>query len=136
MQTIIRLLLPLTGILLLVLSTQALSEKDNPICFRHKETHAIVRPCQTFKSDNDAYTRIFCMDESETMQPFKPANMDAWEQLEGDICTPQKVRRGCAQRDEIRRNIKRWLSKTQLSFIKQNKDIKLWAPYVMGGKIQ
>jgi hypothetical protein len=48
---------------LLVLSTQALSEKDKPICFRHKETHAIVRPCQTFKSDNDAYTRIFCMDE-------------------------------------------------------------------------
>jgi hypothetical protein len=90
MPTIIRLLLPLTGILLLVLSTQALSEKDKPICFRHKETHAIVRPCQTFKSDNDAYTRIFCMDKSETMQPFKPANMDAWEQLEGDICTPQK----------------------------------------------
>jgi hypothetical protein len=30
------------------------------------------------------------MDESETMQPFKPANMDDWEQLEGDICTPQK----------------------------------------------
>jgi len=30
------------------------------------------------------------MDEGETMQPFKPFNMDDWEQLEGDICTPQK----------------------------------------------
>jgi hypothetical protein len=69
MQTIIRLLLPLTGMLLLVLSTQALSENDKPICFRHKETNNIVRPCQTFKSDNDAYTRIFCMDDNDTMQP-------------------------------------------------------------------
>ena len=59
MQTIIRLLLPLAGMLLLVLSTQALSENDKPICFRHKETNNIMRPCQTFKSDNDAYTRIY-----------------------------------------------------------------------------
>ena len=90
MQTIIRLLLPLTGLFLIVLSTQALSEKDKPFCFMHKETHAIVRPCQTFKSDNDAYTRIFCMDTNDTMQPFKPTHMDHWERLEGDICTPQK----------------------------------------------
>jgi hypothetical protein len=89
MQTIIRLLLPLAGMLLLVLSTQALSENDKPICFRHKETNNILRPCQTFKSENDAYTRIFCMDDNDTMQPFKP-NMDIWEQIEGDICTPHK----------------------------------------------
>ncbi|ETR65810.1 MAG: hypothetical protein OMM_13683 [Candidatus Magnetoglobus multicellularis str. Araruama] len=90
MQTIIRLLLPLAGMLLLVLSTQALSENDKPICFRHKETNNIVRPCQTFKSENDAYTRIFCMDaENKTMQPFNP-NMDLWEQIEGDICNPPK----------------------------------------------
>ena len=90
MQTIIRLLLTLAGMLLLVLSTQALSENDKPICFRHKETNNIMRPCQTFKSDNDAYTRIFCMDDNDTMQPFKPTNMNDWEQIEGDICTPQK----------------------------------------------
>jgi hypothetical protein len=90
MQTNIRLLLLLTGMLLIILSTQALSEKDTPICFRHKETNNFMRPCQTFKSDNDAYTRIFCMDaENKTMQPFNP-NMDHWEQLEGDICDPQK----------------------------------------------
>jgi hypothetical protein len=29
------------------------------------------------------------MDDNDTMQPFKP-NMDHWEQIEGDICTPQK----------------------------------------------
>ena len=90
MPTIIRLLLPLAGMLLLVLSTQALSENGKPICFRHKETNSIVRPCQTFKSENDAYTRIFCMDADETLQPFKPSNMDDWEQIEGDICTPHK----------------------------------------------
>ncbi|KPA19730.1 conserved hypothetical protein, secreted [Candidatus Magnetomorum sp. HK-1] len=90
MQTILRLILPLAAMILLVLSTQALSEKDKPICFRHKETHAIVRPCQTFKSDNDAYTRIYCMDADDSMQAFKPTNMDDWERLEGDICTPQK----------------------------------------------
>ena len=27
--------------------------------------------------------------ENKTMQPFNP-NMDHWEQLEGDICDPQK----------------------------------------------
>jgi len=80
----------LTGMLLIYLSTFALSEKDKLICFRHKETNAIIRPCQTFKSDNDAYTRIFCMDVNETMQPFKP-NIDYWEQLEGDICLVNKT---------------------------------------------
>jgi len=91
MKTNIRLLLLLTGLLLIILSTQALSKKDTPICFRHKETNNFMRPCQTFKSDNDAYTRIFCMDaENKTMQPFTP-NMDHWEQLEGDICDPQKL---------------------------------------------
>jgi len=86
MKTKIILLLSLSALYLVVLSTQALSEKDNPICFRHKETHSIVRPCQTFKSDNDVYTRIFCMDVDKTMQLFKPTNMDHWELLEGDIC--------------------------------------------------
>ena len=88
MKTNIQLLLSRTILLIIVLSTHALSEKDTPICFRHKETQAIVRPCQTFKSDNDAYTRIYCMDGDETMQPFKPTNMDDWERLEGDICVP------------------------------------------------
>jgi len=86
--------IPLTLLLsvlwMIVQATVALSEKDTIICFRHKETHAIVRPCQTFKSENDAYTRIYCMDVNETMQPFSPINMEDWEQLEGGICLPRK----------------------------------------------
>jgi len=85
-----RVLLSLASMLLLVLSTQALSNKDKPICFRHKETHNIVRPCQMFKSDNDNNTQIFCMDADETMQQFKPPNLNHWERLEGDICNPQR----------------------------------------------
>jgi len=88
-KTITIALFLIEGILLIAFSTKALSEIDKPICFKHKETHAIVRPCQTFKSDKDAYTLVYCMDSNENMQPFKP-NIDYWEQLEGDICVPEK----------------------------------------------
>jgi len=76
----------LMGLVFVVLLSQGQAEKDKSFCFRHKETRAMVRSCASFKSDNDAYTRIYCMGADDTMKPFKPANMDNWERLEGDIC--------------------------------------------------
>jgi hypothetical protein len=31
------------------------------------------------------------MDVNETLQPFKPTDMDDWDRLEGDICKPSKL---------------------------------------------
>jgi len=93
-------------ILLILVSTQALSQKEKPFCFRHKETHAIVRPCESFRSQHDDLHLIYCMDNEKSMKQFKPMNIDDWERLEGDICLLHKseedVPRGFAQKIQNR----------------------------------